>query len=371
MFFYFTLRHFYAAQYQQPHILTYQGQLWDFSPELKAYGISLQTPLKMARHHAPQALVAAIDFSQFQQPQSKWLDWSRLWFSQIEPEYPHAWYGRLQTPLSWQPIIEDFQHQLQQSNLEGTWGGGWSKLTAKLAARQNTGAVILPEDTEHFLRDLPIYWLAPAKASALEKLGIYTIGQLASLSLPQLQQQFGADGDHLYYAARGFDRTPFSPLPDEPAPWQFDFSAHPEYHGREDMFYVFHILEEGCQELASAFASKGLAIKSLQFCWQTWDGRRECQQLPLHAPSNKADDLMRRLTAQVPRCILHWVSLAVNDWEEEFPEQLDLFAAPRKDTPSIEAVLQQLQAVLGRSSITTLSIPRREKVLALWEGKPL
>ncbi len=90
-----------------------------------------------------------------------------------------------------------------------------NKLLAKIASdlRKPDGLTILNEtDIESQLWPLPIrklYGIGPKTEAHLKNIGIETIGQLASLPLEKLIENFGNSyGQYLYDASRGIDDSP-------------------------------------------------------------------------------------------------------------------------------------------------------------------
>ncbi|MFP3879630.1 MAG: hypothetical protein ACLFVA_01565 [Dehalococcoidia bacterium] len=77
---------------------------------------------------------------------------------------------------------------------------------------------ITEKGVKNFLKDLPVY-LLPASSRILERLellGIYRIGQLASLSLAAVSLEFGNEGKRLWELSNGIDGErliPWSPVP--------------------------------------------------------------------------------------------------------------------------------------------------------------
>ncbi|PIU55991.1 MAG: hypothetical protein COS87_03495 [Chloroflexi bacterium CG07_land_8_20_14_0_80_45_17] len=70
--------------------------------------------------------------------------------------------------------------------------------------------IVVPErEGKDFLKDLPVRFL-PASSRTLERLellGIYRIGQLASLSLAAVSLEFGSEGKRLWELSNGIDRS--------------------------------------------------------------------------------------------------------------------------------------------------------------------
>lgn len=94
-----------------------------------------------------------------------------------------------------------------------------SKLAARLAADlPQSPARVPPGEEADFLAPLPLERLAPEMtvAATLARWGIHSIGDLARLPGSRLASRFGARGQALHAAARGFDSEPLRPR--EPPP---------------------------------------------------------------------------------------------------------------------------------------------------------
>lgn len=107
---------------------------------------------------------------------------------------------------------------LTSENLACSVGLGRSKVVAKLAsdmAKPGGLKVVLPDDTEEFLRPLPVsklYGVGPKTSSILEKMRTTTIGDLAAADQSELERSFGRKfGIYLLAAATGTDDSPVRP----------------------------------------------------------------------------------------------------------------------------------------------------------------
>jgi protein ImuB len=89
-----------------------------------------------------------------------------------------------------------------------------SKLAARVAAElPKTPTVVDAGGEAAFLAPLPLTRLSPAleAASALQRWGIQSIGELASLPESEIASRLGELGRELHYAARGIDPRPLIP----------------------------------------------------------------------------------------------------------------------------------------------------------------
>jgi DNA polymerase-4 len=108
-----------------------------------------------------------------------------------------------------------------QTSLTASVGVATSKLVAKVASdmRKPDGLVVVPPGTEAaFLAPLPIrrlWGVGPKTEEDLARLGIHTIGALATLDPDRLARKFGTHGHDLMCLARGEDDRPVVADPGE------------------------------------------------------------------------------------------------------------------------------------------------------------
>jgi DNA polymerase-4 len=102
-----------------------------------------------------------------------------------------------------------------RTGLTASIGAGTSKLIAKIASdsRKPDGLVVVPPGQERALLDpLPVralWGIGPASAYRLHRVGVTTVGELATLPLERLAALFGAArGSALHELARGLDPRP-------------------------------------------------------------------------------------------------------------------------------------------------------------------
>ncbi len=94
-------------------------------------------------------------------------------------------------------------------------GIGMNKLIAKMASdyRKPDGlTVVRPEDTQEFINPMSVgklLWVGKKTEATLNSMGIYTVGDLAKVSIDRLIREFGRKmGVYLYNASRGIDEEP-------------------------------------------------------------------------------------------------------------------------------------------------------------------
>ena len=105
-------------------------------------------------------------------------------------------------------IKQDIRKEL---NLVASVGVAPNKFLAKLASdldKPDGFTVIPPDAVQRILDPLPvgrIWGVGKVTGQRFDRLRIQTIGQLRSLSLQQLQDEFGQHGEHFWQLARGID----------------------------------------------------------------------------------------------------------------------------------------------------------------------
>ncbi len=114
-----------------------------------------------------------------------------------------------------------------------------------------------------FLKTLPlsILELKPGVHEKLNLSGFHSLGELSSISRPDLVRQFGLWGHRLYQLCRGEDLH----LP-KPYCMQQRFFVCRNVPGVEDPVWLYHILCEAIEDLAQQMQSRGHHALGLRIC---------------------------------------------------------------------------------------------------------
>lgn len=109
-------------------------------------------------------------------------------------------------------IAEEIRHKiLKLTGLTASAGVSYNKFLAKTASdinKPNGIKVILPEEGEDFVAELPIgkfYGIGKVTEDKMKKLGIYKGSNLKEKSLEFLSQYFGNSASYFYSVSRGID----------------------------------------------------------------------------------------------------------------------------------------------------------------------
>jgi DNA polymerase IV len=195
------------------------------SYEARAFGVRSAMPAKRAERLCPDAVFIAPDFTRYRAVSRDVREIFKRHTDLIEPLSLDEAYLDVTTNKTGLPtatiVARTIREQIRQElNLTASAGVAPNKFLAKLASDWNKPDglfVIQPEAVDAFLLPLPVGRLpgvGKVNEEKLAKLGIKTVGELRSLELPRLEQEFGRYGVRLYELARGIDENPV--VPDRP-----------------------------------------------------------------------------------------------------------------------------------------------------------
>ena len=197
-----------------------RGVVASASYEARFYGVRSAMPLAKALVLCPDAVVLAGRFDRYREVAERlrgvWSEFSPV----VEPaSLDEAYLDMTGCELAGGPIV-DIGRRLKERIIEETGltasvGIGSSKLVAKIASdlEKPDGLVVVAHgDEARTLAPLPVRALpgiGPRAAEALLKLGISTVGQLATVEHKALARSFGEEhANDLIRRAIGIDDTP-------------------------------------------------------------------------------------------------------------------------------------------------------------------
>jgi DNA polymerase-4 len=195
------------------------------SYEARAFGVRSAMPAKRAERLCPDAIFVAPDFTRYRAVSGDVQEIFKRHTDLLEPLSLDEAYLDVTTNKTGLPtatlVARTIRGQIRRElNLTASAGVAPNKFLAKLASdwKKPDGLfVIQPEDVDAFLMPLPVGRLpgvGKVNEEKLAKLGIKTVGELRSVELARLEQEFGRYGVRLYEVARGIDENPV--VPDRP-----------------------------------------------------------------------------------------------------------------------------------------------------------
>lgn len=376
MIIYCGLRHFYIRHYKrlqgaefqaadmQPdayYILTHNKEVWDFSPELKDYGFSSQGKPRAILHLDKPVFTTPIILNDFTACAADWHQFARQYTEELEIEYPHAWYLRFKKATIFEQFLIDFSKELEQRKEGGIWGAGQSKLIAKLAAHNRSGQnrVIPPGQTKDFLLQIPLHRFPLPEAETLEKLGIKTIGELGNIPSIELSNHFGQKtAAFLQKLGRGEDIIPFQPRPIQEYSWTLDLTTLDDFLRPLASFELKPYLKQGMETLASTLRDQHKVAGQIKLEIYLAQGDYFESIRLLKQATDESQVLLRIVESLLPEDRIAQIGVVLSKLEASPLAQLTMFWEPQ--SPKLDAELTN-HAQVG------IELPRRERLLMLWE----
>jgi DNA polymerase IV len=195
-----------------------RGVVLSCSYEARATGVRNAMPSARARRLCRDAIFVPPDFASYAEASKGFRSVLDSFTPKVEPisldeafcdvSGAHTLYGSSEDIAN--AIRARVRHDLE---LDASVGGGPTKLVAKVASRTcKPDGVLLVDDPTGFLHPMPVdelWGVGEVTATALRRLGITTIGELARFPKDVLRRQVGtASADHLHDVAWGRDPSP-------------------------------------------------------------------------------------------------------------------------------------------------------------------
>lgn len=200
----------------------HRGVVMAASYEAREYGVRSAMPSVTARRRCPDLIFVKTRFDVYRavsrQIRAIFLDYTEL----VEPlSLDEAYLDVTEDRLglgSARAIAQDIRHRIrEETGLTASAGVSYCKFIAKLASdhRKPDGlCVITPERGAEFVASLPVarfHGVGPVTARKMERLGIFTGGDLREWSIPALHAHFGSSADWYWRICRGIDEREVKP----------------------------------------------------------------------------------------------------------------------------------------------------------------
>jgi len=257
-------------------------------------------------------------------------------------------------------IAEMIRKQVRQEiGLTVSAGVAGCKLVAKIASdlKKPDGLTVVPNGHEaEFLAPLPIkrLWGVGRKTlSALNLLGVQTIGDLIRFSLDFLEKKFGKHGRHMYYCARGIDQR------------EVETGHCTKSIGNEETFdRDVTDLQEIRKELLRLATKVGERLRRHQFNGRAitlkvkyHDFITVSRSMTLTQPTNDSRQLYQAVLSLLPRTLagakpVRLLGIAVDKLQDDsLPQQLELFASKKTARKELNRALDQINQRFGSHTI--------------------
>ena len=193
------------------------------STPAKKYGIQTGEPLFQALEKCPELVVIPPDYSLYVQASRSFVQMLRQ-FSPIVEQYSidEAWVDMTGTERLWgspRLAAEQMRRRINEElGFTVNIGISSNKLLAKMAGdfeKPNKVHTLFPEEMATKFWPLPVrdlFLVGSATQAKLNRLGIYTIGDLAKADVKLLQKKLGKHGQTIWHFANGRDADAVKPV---------------------------------------------------------------------------------------------------------------------------------------------------------------
>ncbi|KHD46304.1 DNA polymerase IV [Streptococcus hongkongensis] len=199
-----------------------RGVVSTCSYEAREFGIHSAMSSKEAYERCPQAVFISGNYAKYREVGAQIRQIFKRYTDLVEPmSIDEAYLDVTENKLgikSALKIAKLIQHDIwTELHLTCSAGVSYNKFLAKLASdykKPHGLTLILPEDAQRFLSDLPIekfHGVGKKSVEKLHEMGVYKGEELLLLTEMTLIDQFGRFGFDLYRKARGISQSPVKP----------------------------------------------------------------------------------------------------------------------------------------------------------------
>ena len=192
----------------------------------KKYGIQTGEPLFQAMEKCPDLVVVPPDYSLYVEASRHFVEMLRQFSPNVEQySIDEAWVDMTGTQRLFGPPRLAAEKMRQRINEELGFtvniGISTNKLLAKMAGdfeKPNKVHTLFPEEMKAKMWPLPVrdlFLVGAATEAKLNRLGIYTIGDLAATELSILRKRLGKHGETIWHFANGRNADAVTPEPEE------------------------------------------------------------------------------------------------------------------------------------------------------------
>ena len=264
------------------------------STPAKKYGIQTGEPLFQALEKCPELVVIQPDYGLYVQASRHFVDILRQFSPQVEQySIDEAWVDMTGTQRLWGSprLAAELMRRRINEELGFTVNIGISsnKLLAKMAGdfeKPNKVHTLFPEEMEEKFFPLPVrdlFLVGAATERKLQRLGIYTIGELAAADVRVLKKRLGKQGELLWHFANGRNADAVTPEPAENKGYgnatttSHDVVTHAEAH---------QVLLSLCETVAARLRKDGKCGSCVSIHLRTNEFRHFSHQCVLHGATN-------------------------------------------------------------------------------------
>ncbi len=270
----------------------------------KSFGIKTGEAIWQARQRCPGLVVVPPNYDRY------------LRFSKLAREIYHDYTDKVEAfgiDENWldvtastrlfgngRDIAEEIcRRMLEETGITVSVGVSWNKIFAKLGSdlkKPNAVSVIAPDDYKEKIWPLPakeLLYVGPSTWRKLTRIGLYTIGDLATVSPNVLTGLLGKWGEYLWSFANGLDTTPVTNTGTESIIKGIgnSMTTPRDLESNEDVKILLYVLSESVSERLRKHYFKG---KTVQIHIRDRELSTIDRQAPLKAHSFVSSDIAEK-----------------------------------------------------------------------------
>lgn len=349
-----------------------RAEVYDMSEEAYKSGVRKTMALKRALRYCPDAVVLPPHPDRYERAMAQFIKHLLPYSPLIEiADYNgHLFLDATGTEKLFGPT-PDVAWRIRKAvrtdmGFDPIWSVASNKLVAKVATRivKPTGEYIVGAGDEAvFLEPLPLYLIPGIEHDDLKRFCEFNItcaGQVANLSLEQLDVVFGQRSLSLYDAVRGMDVSPVFPVGKK---WPVVCVDHEFGNDTNDVIRVENTLYMLVEQAGYNLRKLQLVAKRVKVVIDYSDGGRTGRQSKVHLPT--ANDF--RLFAAAKTALKHaWtrrvrirhLRLVCDHLICPPPVQLEIFAEYKKEKKFSDSLIATLDAVRFRFGFNAIRVGR-------------
>ena len=305
----------------------------------KKFGIQTGEPLFQALEKCPDLVIAPPDYGLYVETSRHFVEVLRQ-FSPLVEQYSidEAWVDMTGTErLFGAPRLaaEAMRKRvLEELGFTVNIGISTNKLLAKMAGdfeKPNKVHTLFPEEMQEKMWPLPVrdlFLVGAATQAKLNKMGIYTIGELAQTELPVLKKRLGKYGETIWHFANGRNADAVAPVPADNKGYGNSTTTPKDVETHEQGYQVLLSL---CETVAARMRKDGKCGSCVSVQLRTSDFQNYSHQSMLHGATNNTEQIFDAVckifdeawNGEVP---LRQLGVQVTRLTEEPYQQYDLFS---------------------------------------------
>ena len=336
-----------------------RGVVASASYAARAFGIRSAMPTAQALRLAPGLIILSSRHGVYSQHSKRVMDHLRKSAPIIQQiSIDEAFLDVSAAQRSGEDLARQWQDEIMDLfQLPTSWGIATNKLVAKIATEVGKpgGLVMVPPGEEAtFLANLPVEMLwgvGPKTKSRLEKLNIYTIGELAQVPADKLRTKFGVVGLELASRARGEDSSEVR-QGGEPR----SMSAERTFaRGMSRSSDLQKALLQMSEEVGRRLRGDGLAGRTIRLKIRWPDFETQTRQLKLDQPTDHDGEIYfeaQKLLASLWKEGQHVRLLGVGVADLSTPwRQLSLFERTWEQDEHLQSAIDDIRSRFGPKAV--------------------